>query len=168
MLVLDDGSQLRRLLRGIGGRSYRPGTLYILVPFIEADTSFWRATIAAARAGVHVCVVTRHPADPGVAKDIQELRGLGGRAVFLRNLHAKAVLWLTASQDGRAAFIGSHNFTLSSELRAIELGLLVSGNGPLENVLYRDLQSFIAGLTDCRHRAPADGARRRKSYAASN
>jgi hypothetical protein len=103
--------------------------------------------MTAAKAGAQVCLITRSPAEPDLADEFSTFRRLGGRTVFVENLHAKAIMWFGATRRDKAAFIGSHNFTRSSEFHSIELGLSVIGDGPAENLLYRDLKTFVEGLT---------------------
>lgn len=150
MIVLDNGDGLKRLLRRVVA-SGRRGVLYVVVPFIDHLGRLWQDTLVAARKGVKVRLVTRTPADAVVAEEIDELRSCGARTLFVEKLHAKAVLWKTAKRRERAAFVGSLNFTCSSECTALELGLLITGGGIVEELIYRDLTHFVARLDDALH-----------------
>ena len=146
MLVVDEGRGLRAVLHQIARRPPISGTLYVLAPFIEAKTALWCASLAIARA-VRVFLFTRPTADQCVLSAIQDLTRVGGSTVFLRHLHAKAFLWQPHSPKEAAAFIGSHNFTHSSESTAIELGVLISGEGSIEAGIYSALRSVVSKLT---------------------
>jgi phosphatidylserine/phosphatidylglycerophosphate/cardiolipin synthase-like enzyme len=106
--------------------------------------------LAAARAGAVVSLVTRSPASPDLANAFGALRAFGGRTVFVDNLHAKGLLWFGDSTRDKAAFVGSHNFTLASEHHSVELGLFALGEGLVENTVYRDLKTFISELMNPR------------------
>lgn len=146
MIALDQGRSLRGLLDRVQTQSGKRCTLYVAVPFIEIGSHSWRATLIAAQAGTKVCVITRSPSSPEVAEQFRNLERLGGRTVIIENLHAKAIMWFGASRRDRAAFVGSYNFTRSSESHSIELGIYVVGDGLAENLFYRDLKSFVEDL----------------------
>ncbi len=146
MVSLDDGKGLRQLYYKITCRSLRGANLFVVIPFIEKASFFWQRTLSAAKNGVRVHLVTRTPTEPQVVEDIHELQSFGARTLFVKNLHAKAVLWLSGRREERSAYVGSLNFTWSSEQNVIELGLLVTGNGPVEDLIYRDFTWFICGL----------------------
>jgi len=147
MVLLDKGPGLRATLHQIARRPQRRATLYLLAPFIETDTSLWRATLGIAKAGVRVLLFTRQTTDQQVLDALHQLNRLGGRTVFRGNLHAKAFLWLPDSPKERAAFIGSHNFTRSSEMTDVELGVLIWGDGCVENRIYDALRSIMSALS---------------------
>jgi hypothetical protein len=146
MVVLDKGPGLRAALHQIARRPQRRATLYLLAPFIETDTALWRATLGIANAGVRVSSFTRYTADRQLLNALHQFNRLGGRTVFVENLHAKAFLWLADSPKEKAAFIGSHNFTRSSEMTAVELGVLIWGDGWIESRIYDALRSAISAL----------------------
>jgi phosphatidylserine/phosphatidylglycerophosphate/cardiolipin synthase-like enzyme len=146
MIALDKGRSLRTLLDRVETQSGRRCTLYVAVPFIEVESHSWRATLAAAQAGARVCVITRSPSSSDIADQFRNLERLGGRTVIVENLHAKAIMWFGTSRRDRAAFVGSSNFTRSSESYSVELGIYVAGDGLAENLFYRDLKSFVEDL----------------------
>jgi phosphatidylserine/phosphatidylglycerophosphate/cardiolipin synthase-like enzyme len=153
MITLDKGMSLRSLLDRIRTQSDRTCTLYVIVPFIEIGTHSWRSTLLAAKAGARVRLITRSPTSLDLASEIRCLERLGGRLIIVENLHAKAIIWFGRSRRDKAAFIGSNNFTSSSENHSIELGMFVVGDGSAENLLYRDLKSFVENLASpCRAR----------------
>ena len=151
---------LRSLLDRIRTQSDRTCTLYVIVPFIEIGSHSWRSTPMAAKAGARVCLITRSPTSFDLANGISCLERLGGRTVIVENLHAKAIIWFGRSRRDKAAFIGSNNFTSSSENHSIELGMFVVGDDPAENLVYRDLKSFVENLASPRrpHRAHSGSA----------
>jgi hypothetical protein len=161
MVLLDEGPGLRAALRQIARRPQRRGTLYVLAPFIEAETALWRATLGIARAGARVLLFTRQTLDHQILSAIREFILCGGRTVFLGNLHAKAFLWLPDSPKERAAFIGSHNFTRSSETTAIELGVLIWGDGSIEARIYGALRRVIGRLSSAHYQSPGRNRRRK-------
>src|SRR5437868_3908716 len=110
MVLLDKGPGLQAALHQIARRPQRRATLYLLAPFIETDTALWRATLGIAKAGVRVSLFTRYTADAQLLSALHQFNRLGGRTVFVGNLHAKAFLWLPDSPKERVAFVGSHNF----------------------------------------------------------
>ena len=155
MIGVYDHSRARKitsleLLSRIESRSVCRCRLYVITPFVEAGSRGWRAILAAARTGAVVSLITRSPASVDLANEFHALRALGGRTVFRDNLHAKALLWFGNSTRDKAAFVGSHNFTLASERHSVELGLFVVGEGPVEDAIYRDLKTFISELMNPR------------------
>lgn len=147
MVVLDQGTGLRAALLQMARRPGNRATLYLLAPFVESDSELWRTALAIVRAGVRVIVFTRPTDDDHVIAALRDLTRAGGRSVAVANLHAKAFLWLPDSPKSIAAYIGSHNLTRSSETFAIELGILIWGEGWMEMQIYSALRRVISGLT---------------------
>src|SRR5687768_8878064 len=133
MIALDDGPGLQRLLSHIAQHSERGDMLFAVVAFIDEDSHAWSCTLSAAKAGAGVRLITRPAINPGLTSGLADLRRLGGRVTLLPRVHAKAFIWFDASSRRRVAFVGSTNFTSASELRSIELGLLISGDGAIED-----------------------------------
>lgn len=128
MIQVDAGNKLFELLaraEQLGDRS----RLDIAVPFFDTDSQLWELLVAAVLSGSRVRLMTR-PAEDALHSDLFDtLSDRGVRVIQLPRIHAKS--FLLSDRKGRHSmgWIGSHNFTRSSERTALELGIVFSGNG---------------------------------------
>ena len=68
-------------------------------------------------------------------------------------LHAKAVILESEIDQERLGWIGSANFTIASECRCLELGVMVAGKDAAEARILTSLKCLLDGWA-CNHAKP--------------
>jgi phosphatidylserine/phosphatidylglycerophosphate/cardiolipin synthase-like enzyme len=139
MITIDRGTGLEGLL----DRAFAfagPGTrLDVAVPFFDPDSRLWKLLSLAAEKKATVRILTRHPQDTAMQSALFRLLEVRAKVVLVPNLHAKALVWMGHAKDDTVGYVGSHNLTLSSEARSLEIGIVFRGRGTVEMILLRDL-----------------------------
>jgi phosphatidylserine/phosphatidylglycerophosphate/cardiolipin synthase-like enzyme len=119
-----------------------PGTrLDVAVPFFDDDSRLWQLLVSAAQERATVRLLTREPPESVKQESLSGLLNLGAKVVLVPYLHAKALVWVGRNHEDILGYVGSHNLTQSSEVLALEMGIVVRGRGTVEMVLARDVYS---------------------------
>jgi phosphatidylserine/phosphatidylglycerophosphate/cardiolipin synthase-like enzyme len=142
MIKVDAGNELSELLtraKQLGDRA----RLDVAVPFFDTDSHLWQLLSAAAQSGSRVRLLTRPAEDALQVEHFSNLSDLGVRLVHLPRIHAKAVLLCDRGGRHSMGWIGSHNFTKTSERTAEELGIVFSGMGSVEIRLLQEAMTQL-------------------------
>lgn len=146
MIQVDQGRTLYEILQK-WARACPDTKVHLAVPFFDEKSHLWRLLEQGMCSGSSIRLITRIPRD-GTRKAL--LRNLSSRfkhinIIPLHNLHAKAIVLIDRKSRGMKGWIGSHNFTLSSESWALELGLAFGGTDKVATMLCRQVLAALDG-----------------------
>lgn len=144
MIQIDEGQILYEIMLA-AARQRNKRCMYVAVPFIDTGSRLWRLLNQGVDSGMHLRLLTRPPCREGIDTMVRRLSRRANQVeiIFMPDLHAKAVVLIEPNNRSVMGWVGSHNFTSSSESWAHEMGVAFVGR---DDAVIRMSQQVLSTL----------------------